>query len=207
MKRQTVFTSCAVVLLTLGVWQIGAGSWIHAKAALAQGLLTTAWIRIQQGADSARPWPWADTWPVARLQVPRVEADMLVLAGGSGRTLAFGPGHIDGSAMPGGEGMSVVIGHRDTHFRFLRDLLPGDQIRMTDHASNIHEFIVRERHIVHMSDNRLAMDVPGLALVTCYPFDAVDTGGPLRYVVLAEPVSDDPPLNTIPVITAAAPAK
>ena len=29
-------------------------------------------------------------------------------------------------------------------------------------------------------------DVPMLSLVTCYPFDAPDAGGPMRYVVSAQ---------------------
>jgi hypothetical protein len=37
---------------------------------------------------------------------------------------------------------------------------------------------------------RLARDtaVPTLNLITCYPSDAVNSGGPLRYVVVAEAV-------------------
>ncbi len=40
---------------------------------------------------------------------------------------------------------------------------------------------------------RLAPDPgrPVLSLVTCYPFDAVAPGGPLRYVVTAEAAGDD----------------
>jgi sortase A len=207
MRSRTVLTICATGFVAIGVWQIAAGGWIHAKAALAQGLLDRAWTRIQLGAESAPPWPWADTWPIARLEAPRVEANMLVLAGGSGRTLAFGPGHINESAAPGTNGMSVIIGHRDTHFRFLRDLLPGDDIRLTDRSGQRHDFVIRERHIVHKDGARLAMDTPGLALVTCYPFDAIETGGPLRYVVLAEPVEAEPLVNIMPMTTAAAPAR
>jgi sortase A len=207
MNRRTARTSLAVALLGIGVWQMGAGGWIHAKAALAQVLLANAWTRTQIGVDAVAPWPWADTWPVARLEAPRVEADMLVLAGGSGRTLAFGPGHLDGSAMLGKPGMTVIIGHHDTHFRFLRDLLPGDTLNLTGRAGRVHRFTVRERQIVHKDRARLAMDVPGLALITCYPFDTVTTDGPLRYVVLADPVATEPLDNAMPITTAAAPAR
>ena len=112
---------------------------------------------------------------------PRLGVDTLVLAGASGRILAFGPGLIDGTAMPGNAGMSVIIGHRDTHFRFLRDLLPGDALRMTDRNGRNHEFTVRERRVVHKNKALLAMDRDGLTLVTCYPFDSVAANTPLRY--------------------------
>ena len=200
-------TLAALALLAFGGWQLAAGGYIHAKAAVAQYLLSHAWARVRAGEAGAKPWPWADTSPVAQLRSERLDADLLVLAGGSGRTLAFGPGMLDGGAPPGGAGMTVILGHRDTHFRFLRDLLPDDAISVTGRDGREYEYRVRQRQVVHMDRGELAMDVPGLALVTCYPFDAVVPGGPLRYVVLAEPVPGAAPDNAIPVATAAAPAR
>ncbi len=199
----------AILLLAFGGWNIWAGGYIHAKAALAQHLLARAWVRVQAGDDTARPWPWADTRPVARLRSERLGQDVLVLSGGSGRTLAFGPGLLDNSAAPGDVGMTVMLGHRDTHFRFLRELLPGDELSVSDRAGRDHRYRVRERLVVHKDTAQLAMDIPGLALVTCYPFDAVSPGGPLRYVVLAEPVVADGAalVSAIPPATAVAPAR
>jgi len=194
----------AALLFGVGIWQVAAGGWIHVKAAVAQGLLAAAWSKVQLGVEQPHPWPWADTSPVARLQAPRLAEDLLVLAGGSGRTLAFGPGHVDGTAPPGGDGMTVIAGHRDTHFRFLRDLVPGDRLDLTDRTGTVNGYVVSARHVVHKDRARLAMDRRGLALVTCYPFDAVTAGGPLRYVVLAEP---EEPLSRMPMTTAAAPPK
>ena len=197
----------ALALLALGGWQLAAGGYIHAKAVLAQHLLSRAWARVQAGEAGAKPWPWADTAPVARLRSERLDADMLVLAGGSGRTLAFGPGMLDGGVPPGGAGMTVILGHRDTHFRFLRDLVPDDTLVLTDRQGREYRYRVRQRQVVHMDRGELAMDAPGLALVTCYPFDAVLPGGPLRYVVLAEPAAGAAPDSAIPAATAAAPAR
>ena len=58
----------------------------------------------------------------------RSDVDELVLAGASGRTLAWGPGHLDGSAPPGAAGNAVLSAHRDTHFRFLQRVVPGDPL-------------------------------------------------------------------------------
>ena len=52
-------------LLAISLWQVGEGSWIVAKARLAQYLLQRAWIRALSGEANPKPWPWADTWPVA----------------------------------------------------------------------------------------------------------------------------------------------
>mgnify|MGYP001812304003 FL=1 len=56
-------------LLALGFWQLGQGAYIPAKAWLAQELMQRAWLRVTAGEDRAAPWPWADTWPIARLTV------------------------------------------------------------------------------------------------------------------------------------------
>lgn len=206
MKRRCLMLA-ALAFVALGGWQVAAGGYIHAKAALAQYLLSRAWARTLAGDADAKPWPWADTWPVARLRSARLGEDVLVLAGGSGRTLAFGPGMLEGGVPPGGAGMTVILGHRDTHFRFLRALLPGDTLSMTDRRGQEYRYRVGRRQVVHMDTGELAMDVPGLALVTCYPFDAVVPGGPLRYVVLAEPVAGATPDSAIPMATATAPTR
>jgi sortase A len=183
----------ALLLLTIGGWQAGHGAFLYGKAWLAQVLLRDAWQRTQAGAAGpVRPWPWADTWPVARLEVPRLGIDEIVLAGGSGRTLAFAPGHVDGTALPGGAGNSVIGGHRDTHFRFLRDLVPGDTVVVTTVDRRRVAYRVVEHRVVRDGAAAIRLDVDGawLTLATCYPFDAIVPGGPLRYVVTA--AADDP---------------
>jgi sortase A len=188
MKRR-IGHALAILLFALGAWQIGEGAWIHAKAALAQVLIKRAWA----SGEPTRPWPWADTVPVARLSVPALGVDEIVLAGDSGRTLAFGPGHMDGTAMPGEPGLGVISGHRDTHFAFLQKVEPGQAIVLTDAAGMAHRYRVIETHVVDAKRVGLEAggETPRLALVTCYPFDAVSPGGPLRYVVFAEAEASD----------------
>ena len=108
-------------LIALGVALLAAGFWLPAKAELAQHLLNRAWQRTTDGDAAAKPWPWADTHPVARLTLPGSDEPLTVLAGASGRNLAFAPTLLDGSAGPGAHGVSVIAGHRDTHFRAARD--------------------------------------------------------------------------------------
>ncbi len=192
MNRRRALSAAACLLMGLGLWQAGSGGYIHAKAWLAQGLIDDAWVRVQAGEERARPWPWADTWPVARLELPRLNAAMTVLAGGSGRTMAFGPGHVDGSVMPGEAGISLIAGHRDTHFRLLEALRLGDDIRIEDRAGGHHNYRVTSLQIIDSRRVRIDpyAETPRLALSTCYPFDALTTGGPLRYVVFADAVGD-----------------
>jgi len=183
-----VATGLALVAAGLGLWLSGQGLWIHAKALLAQQLLEGAWAQTLEGGAQVRPWPWADTWPVARLRAPRQGVDLIVLAGDSGRTLAFGPGHTTGSAEPGAPGTAIISGHRDTHFRFLEQLHPGDPLELESPAASGHFRVVASR-VIDARRYRVADRGEGrrLVLVTCYPFAAITPGGPLRYVVEAEP--------------------
>ncbi len=178
----------ALALAVAGLAGTGSGIWVFAKAQVAQVMLHEAWVRTQAGAVQARPWPWADTWPVARLQAPTQDQDLIVLAGASGSTLAFGPGHLDGSARPGGAGNTVLVGHRDTHFAFLENLAPGSPLVLETPDGCRQLYCVLSIEIVHESDTApLAPGAAGaqLTLITCYPFAAVVPGGPLRWVVRA----------------------
>jgi sortase A len=177
----------SVCLLAVGLWQIGEGSWIYAKARLAQYLLQRAWSRTLAGETDVAPWPWADTYPVARLRVPSMRVDLIVLNGSYGRTLAFGPGYAEASAYPGSAGTTIVTGHRDTHFHFLKRLKRQDEIVIETVLGTAERYRVHSTGIVdaRIASITLAEGKDQLALVTCYPFDTVLTGGPLRYVVMA----------------------
>ena len=190
-ERRRLWLAAAGLFLVLGGWLLGSAGFIHAKAWLAQHLLERAWAGSapdgRADPSAVRPWPWADTYPVARLSVPRLGLEQIVLAGASGRTLAFGPGHMDGTAPPGSDGHSLLSGHRDTHFRFLEDLRPGDEIRIQRPDRGWRSYRVRESRVLPTPEARLrrADGTAALTLVTCYPFDAVDPGGPQRYLVSA----------------------
>lgn len=187
LRFRPVRNSIVAAFLCLGFWQLGQGSYIPAKAWLAQELMQRAWTRGTNGSVRPTPWPWADTWPIARLSARSGDVDLIVLAGGSGRTLAFGPGHLSASSMPGETGNSIIAGHRDTHFTFLRDVKIGESIVMETIGGRKHMYKVIGTDVVDARSGSLLLDTdePMLSLVTCYPFDARDPGGPLRYVVTA----------------------
>jgi sortase A len=178
------------ISVSVGGWLFGQGAYIYAKASLAQHLIHKSWEQTLNTKTPSKPWSWADTWPVARIMVPKYHVDYIVLAGSSGRTLAFGPGHQSSSVFPGGIGNSIISAHRDTHFKFLQRLQPGDEILVQNTRGNLKRFRVTEAQIVNSDRASLSLDYPEplLTLVTCYPFDATLPGGPLRYVVFAEAV-------------------
>ncbi|GEM_PF-235802 len=174
----------------LAAYGLGHAGWVEAKAQLAQVLLARAWHITETTGITAKPWPWADTQPVARIEVPRLGIGQIVLAGAGGRSLAFGPSLSGAGAAPGATGNVVISAHRDTHFRFLKELLVGDRIWIETHAGR-HAYAVDAIRVVDARRESIAtdQDLPVLTLVTCYPFDAVNPRGPLRYVVHARLVA------------------
>jgi sortase A len=187
--RRLALPRVSAVALILGTGFLLYGSYIPAKAWLAQVLLDAAWERRLAGATQARPWPWADTRPVARLRQPRLGIDQVVLEGASGRVLAFGPGHVGGSARPGEAGNVVISGHRDTHFRWLAALRSDDRL-ILEAASGLqlgyrvtHTSIHDEREIGLLDP----LEADQLRLLTCYPFDTAVSATTQRYVVTALP--------------------
>jgi len=181
----------ASLLFVLGSWLIGQGLWIHLKATAAQWLLQQAWDETLKTQQPTKPWPWADTWPVGQLIVPRLGINQIILADASGRSLAFGPGLVGNGIFPEDENESLVVnGHRDTHFSFLRDVQPGEIIHLQTVHGDWLRYAVEETSVLN---SRTAQPLryseeANLLLVTCFPFDALLPGGPLRYVVTARPV-------------------
>jgi sortase A len=176
----------SATLCAIGIACIAAACWIHVKAFAAQVLINAAWNRTQRGVQNARPWPWADTVPVARMTF-RDQKALVVLEGSNGRNLAFAPSHDAASVLPGEPGNSVISAHRDTHFRQLERARVGDRIRVERADGRTFVFAVSETRVVDSRATRIALDgdAPRLTLVTCFPFDAIRPGGPLRFIVTA----------------------
>jgi sortase A len=175
----------SLAFLAIAAALVAQGLWIPAKAELAQQLLNRAWNATRDGARDVRPWPWADTWPVARIRLRGEAEPLVVLAGASGRTLAFAPALLDGSAPVGAPGVTVIAAHRDTHFRRLESLELGDRFELERPDGAVYGYAVAAIDVIDTARQGLDMsaDESVVALVTCWPFDAVTPGGTERYVV------------------------
>lgn len=185
------YRSVIALLVIVGGWQLGHGTYIYLKASVAQYLIHSSWESAIGNNTLKKPWPWADTWPVSRIIMPKYEVDVIVLAGDNGRTLAFGPGHRFGTAAPGKVGNSVISAHRDTHFSFLEKVVVGDRFMLQSIDGSIKQFRIVNTQIVDYRQAIIPTSYQNavVTLVTCYPFDAIRPGSPLRYLVFAEEVA------------------
>ncbi|MBX3505038.1 MAG: class GN sortase [Parvibaculum sp.] len=188
-KAAALFWAAAISLcLAFGAWQLGHGLYIMAKAELAQLLLDRAWAKTLRDGSPHKAWSWADAWPVAKLEFPSLGTSHIVLSNASGAALAFGPGHLSGTPLPGEGGTTVIAAHRDTHFSNLRELENDHPVILTTANGNRQEYRISAARIVDARESGIDPRAGNaLAIVTCYPFDAKERG-PLRYVLFARPV-------------------
>lgn len=124
--------------------------------------------------------------PIAKLIIPRLDTELYVVEGDQEAELRRGPGHMKGSAMPGASGNCVIAGHRDTHFRVLKDIRKGDDIWLQTREGRF-LYRVKSTHIV-LPNNTAALQPTGQAelnLITCYPFYYVGSA-PKRFIVEAQ---------------------
>ncbi len=129
--------------------------------------------------------------PFSHLEIPRLHTSLYVVEGSDPQSLKRGPGHVKGSAMPGERGNCVIAGHRDLHFRALKDIKLGDQVYVQDAQG---KFCYRVTGTKIISPKQIEVLQPTkdseLHLITCYPFYFLGHA-PQRFVVTAQLESAD----------------
>jgi sortase A len=187
MSRRSTLNLLSTLCILSAMLLFGNSVYIFAKAQLAQVLLERAFTQSIVTGSPVKAWSWADTYPVARIEIPRIDASAIVLHGSSGEALAFGPALLDETANIGERGTAVIAAHRDTHFAFLKDVEVGDRISITRDNGLTFTYRVSGMSIVDWNKSGIDAHAAGFNLVlsTCYPFDAITHGGQ-RYLVHAE---------------------
>lgn len=162
---------------------------------MAQMLPDRAWkVSIKTG-QSTLPSTWMDANAFAKITVPKLDQTVIILDTENDQALTFGPIHIRQSPLPGNPGTAIIAAHKNTHFAFLKDMRIGDIIDVQMPSGDISHFKTIKVEIVHKDNSGIPIHTdqatpPCLALVTCYPFDAISYGGPMRYVITANLVKN-----------------
>jgi len=183
----TALIVCGALLL------IGSATSV-ARGAIARDAARARWVEIEaeRAVAGARVstggarWSEARGTPVARVTVPRLGLDEVVVEGVGDEELRAGPGHMIGSALPGDSGTSVISAHRDRHFHALGGIARGDTV-VTESASGTVVWTVSRIRVVPADDSALeARTTPTLMLTTCWPIRYVGPA-PDRLIVEAMP--------------------
>ena len=186
MKKLLILLLALILLLGGGYFGLKVLK-IELKARVAQVLLQYAWHKTIKTGEDQRPWRSFDGVPVLRLMIPRHGVDQIVLAGTSGQALAFGPAFHEESKLPGKGGTTVLSSHRDSHGVYIRQLKIGDMIKLQDRFQQWHSYTIEDFSILNVKTDTISATnaTEVLLIITCYPFDALTSGTPLRYVVTA----------------------
>jgi LPXTG-site transpeptidase (sortase) family protein len=151
----------------------------HGSAVVAESRTGTgSGARANRGGESTATAP-----AVARgSEVSRTT----VVEGTDSRSLSQGPGHLEGSALPGAPDNCVIAGHRDGPFGRLRAARAGDILELAGQAGGVARYRVLSVEVVGKDDTRALTPSrePRLTLVTCYPFHVLGRAG-RRFVVRA----------------------
>ena len=202
--RTWLITICMWLLMASGSFLLVLGGMDYWESHKGQNEVSEEWQQLTPDGQAGRPSS-SGTVPrvappppgaaVARLTIPRLNAVLYVVEGADNRNLKRGPGHLTGTVLPGEEGNCVIAGHRDTHFRILKDIQKGDEVILSRDG---HEFRykVEDTQIV-LPTNTASLkptEAPVLNLVTCYPFYYVGSA-PKRFIVHA--ALDPTPLQAV----------
>ena len=173
-----------LISASTGLWHLASASLIVSKAYAATFLINDAWRTTLANKKVNKPWSWADTWPVAELVIPSVGLTEIVLSGDSGSSLAFGPGLSHAGAAPDDTGVTLISGHRDTHFNKLQNININDAIFIKTPGSN-RQYKVKDIGVVDSRTYLIDMENINydLVLSTCYPFNSISVGGTERFII------------------------
>jgi sortase A len=142
--------------------------------------------------------PVSEGEPTARIQIPAIGVDKIVVEGVSLSDLKKGPGHYPESPLPGQEGNAAIAGHRTTYgapFNRIDELEPGDEI-VVQTVQGEFTYLVKEQLIVRPTQVEVLEDKGDnrLTLTACHP----KLSARERIVVVAELAPDETPLPRPP---------
>jgi sortase A len=160
----------------------------HARRAWDAALAHEAVVRARSSAAPRDRTPVVAGAPVARLIIPRIGLDEIVLEGVDDDDLNALPGHVPGSAIPGDSGNAVISAHRDRHFKRLGDLVVGDTIT-TESGMRRDSWVIVARRVINKDAPALFRTPDAtLTLTTCWPARYFGTA-PERLILTAKPVA------------------
>jgi sortase A len=136
---------------------------------------------------------------VGRIEIPAIGVNWMFLQGVGLDVLKDGPGHYEGTPLPGEEGNASIAGHRTTYgqpFHNIDELGPGDEIIVTYITGARFVYEYRETEIV--SPDRVDVientEDDRLTLTACHPkYSAAE-----RIVVRSALVGEPLPVQPVP---------
>jgi sortase A len=199
-RSSTIVRAAYYFFLTVGIVALGYAGYIVADEHIYQEVeaarfesATKAIAPVAPTSGAAPTTPAAsapkrvvgDDDLIGELEIPRLGMKIAVVQGDSEKILRRAVGHLPSSAMPGDVGNVALAGHRDTFFRPLRKIGPGDAITLKTYDGEF-EYRVESVEVVSPSNVEVLRPTGSrtLTLITCFPFNYVGSA-PNRFIVRA----------------------
>lgn len=175
----------AGIILGVSVWQFSENETMTIHTWIIHGLLDNAWVRTQASGREVKPWPWAKTWPLARLSVPHLRVQRIILSHADNSIPLFVLGHLESSVLPGELGNSVVSSFHGSDGLFLRKLREGDVMVLESSRNGQWQYRVSAIYIADKANTTLLEPSLNrrLTLISYYQATPQDNR---RYVVVAD---------------------
>jgi len=188
MRIERVTRLAARLLLVAGFLAVGYAAYVVVDARRYQTIEERQFEPAPLDDTAAGRLEIVDGHAIGTIHIPRLGLAAVVAQGDSSLTLRRAVGHLADTALPGETGNVVLAGHRDTVFRALKDILPGDAITIeTGHGAFAYQ--VESTTVVSPSDVAVLQAYGGrtLTLVTCFPFFYIGPS-PDRFIVRARQI-------------------
>ena len=175
----------AALLLSSASISLRGWSWQERHAGLFVAARSPAAPAVHVPRPPQAPPPPVRGEALAHLRVPRLGIGTVIVEGTDAKSLRLGPGHLEGSALPGEPDNCIIAGHRDGPFRLLGSARPGDIVEIADRA-RVSRYRIESIETVPKDDLRALSPStePVLTLITCFPFHYLGKA-PNRFIVRA----------------------
>jgi sortase A len=204
-RSSSIVRAAYYLFLTVGIVALGYAGYVVADAHIYQEVEAAKFESVTKAIAPLVPTEPAASVPkrvigddglIGELEIPRLGMKIAIVQGDSENILRRAVGHLPSSAMPGDVGNVALAGHRDTFFRPLRKIGPGDAITLKTYDGDF-EYRVESVEVVSPSNIEVlkSTEARTLTLITCFPFNYIGSA-PNRFIVRATQLDhSSPPPN------------
>ena len=153
----------------------------------AEQLIDVAWTRTQREGRAVQPWPGIESYPVAKIEIPALGKNFVVMSGVSAPVLKHGAGWNEGTSAPGLPGISLISGYRNGAFSFIGDLATGMDLRVEGAGGMIKNYRVEGVSVIQGTEMKVPMgdDESVLLFSTSYPVANGAKADRIQLVIIA----------------------
>lgn len=172
-KSKLFYFSSSLIILSIAIFVYSIYKIYDSKSAVQENLNLWNNIKQEQGNATSETSTLVtyEKGLIGELKIPSLKESIPLIEGSTEKDLEKGAVHYSGTANFGEQGNSIVLGHRDSVFRPLKDLKVNDEIQINT-IQGTQTYIIEKLKVVRPTDPLItkSYDYPALTLVTCYPF-------------------------------------